>query len=97
LHYFDFQKKVSQMNNRNLTVSAMLVPGRILINRKQLLKKIPLCERTILDMEKRGDFPRRFSIGPRIVAWDLNEVDSWIAAQHVAATQQDAPGSRECK
>lgn len=68
--------------------------GRVLINRKQLLKKIPLCERTILDMEKRGDFPKRFSVTPRLVAWDLVEVDDWIARHQAAGVQQPAPGTR---
>jgi len=68
--------------------------GRVLINRKQLLKKVPLCERTILDMEKRGDFPRRFSVTPRLVAWDLKEIDDWIARHQAAGVQQPAPGPR---
>jgi prophage regulatory protein len=66
--------------------------GRVLINRKQLLKKVPLCERTILDMEKRGDFPKRFSVTPRLVAWDLVEIDDWIARHQAAGIQQPAPG-----
>jgi prophage regulatory protein len=68
--------------------------GRVLINRKQLLKKVPLCERTILDMEKRGEFPKRFSVTPRLVAWDLVEVDDWIARHQAAGVQQPAPGTR---
>lgn len=57
------------------------VPGRVAINRKQLLKKVPLCDRTIFDMEKRGEFPRRFLLTARLVAWDLAEVDEWLANQ----------------
>lgn len=68
--------------------------GRVLINRKQLLQKVPFCERTILDMEKRGDFPKRFSVTPRLVAWDLVEVDNWIAHHQAACVQQPAPGPR---
>ncbi len=80
------------MNTRVLTPKEMQVPGRVLIGRKQLLKKVPMCERTILDMEKRGEFPRRFSIAARVVAWDLQEIDAWIAGQHTAAIQQSPPG-----
>lgn len=83
------------MNSRDLTYSDMQVPGRILIGRRQLLKKVPMCERTILDMEKRGEFPKRFSITSRLVAWDLKEVDGWIADQHAAAIQQARPGVRD--
>lgn len=68
--------------------------GRVLINRKQLLQKVPLCERTILDMEKRGDFPKRFAVTRRLVAWDLGEVDDWIAHHQAACVQQPAPGPR---
>ncbi|WP_346426282.1 AlpA family phage regulatory protein [Janthinobacterium sp. GW456W] len=63
----------------------MSVPGRVLIKRRQLLQKVPLCERTILNLEKRGQFPRRFRITSRLVAWDLKEVDAWIAEQQTAA------------
>lgn len=75
------------------TLTAM-IPGRVLINRKQLLEKVPLCERTIYNMEKRGDFPRRFSIGHRTVAWDLEEVDNWIALQRSNGIMQPPPGKR---
>ena len=82
---------------RPLTTADLMAPGRVLIKRKQLLQKVPLCDRTILDMEKRGDFPRRFTITSRLVAWDLGEVDAWIAAQQSAANQADAPGKKNKK
>jgi prophage regulatory protein len=68
--------------------------GRVVINRKQLMQKVPLCERTILEMEKRGEFPRRFSVTSRLVAWDLAEVDDWIARQQSAGVQQPAFGAK---
>lgn len=70
------------------------VLGRVVINRKQLKSKVPLCERTILDLEKRGKFPKRFSVTARVVVWDLSEVDDWIACQKIAGIQQPAPGSK---
>lgn len=81
------------MVNESKTTDAARPPGRVVINRKQLLQKVPLSERTILDMEKRGAFPRRFSISPRLVVWDNAEVDEWIARQQAAAIQQPAPGA----
>lgn len=81
------------MANENTTAGTALPPGRVVINRKQLLQKVPLSERTILDMEKRGAFPRRFSISPRLVVWDNAEVDAWIACQQAAAVQQPPPGA----
>ena len=68
------------------------VLGRVVINRKQLKSKVPLCERTILDLEKRGEFPKRFSVAARVVVWDLSEVDDWIANRKAAGIQQPAPG-----
>ena len=79
------------MNHRELTSGEMKTPGRTLINRKQLLHMIPLSQRTILDMEKRGEFPRRFAITPRLVAWDLQELEQWIEARRAAAVQPSAP------
>ena len=39
---------------------------------------IPLAERTIYDMEKRGDFPKRIALTSRNIAWDLAKVEAWI-------------------
>jgi prophage regulatory protein len=82
------------MNARTLTTTEMMTPGRVLIKRKQLLQKVPLGERTILELERLGKFPKRFSITTRSVAWDLDEVDAWIAQQHAAAVPQSAPGPK---
>ncbi|WP_256080986.1 AlpA family transcriptional regulator [Massilia sp. YIM B04103] len=83
------------MNTRTLTSADMMTPGRVLIKRKQLLQKVPLGERTILELERCGKFPKRFSITARSVAWDLNEVDAWIAEQQAAAVPQPAPGFKK--
>ncbi|WP_395408650.1 helix-turn-helix transcriptional regulator [Pseudoduganella sp. UC29_106] len=40
-------------------------------------------------------FPKRFSITARSVAWDLSEVDAWIAKQQEAAVAQPAPALRK--
>ena len=52
--------------------------NKVLINRKRLLAMIPLSERTIFNMEQRGEFPRRIALTSRNVAWDLAEVEQWI-------------------
>ena len=52
--------------------------GKTLINRRTLLTMILLSDRTIYNMEKRGDFPRRIVLTSRNVAWDLAEVENWI-------------------
>ena len=48
--------------------------SKTLINRKKLHAMIPLAERTIYNMEQRGEFPRRIALTSRNVAWDLTEI-----------------------
>lgn len=66
-----------------------------LINRKTLHKMIPLAERTIYDMEKRGEFPRRIALTSRNVAWDLNEVQAWIKARKSSNDQVGFAGTTQ--
>ena len=40
---------------------------------------MPLADSTIYEMEMRGEFPRRFSLSPRCVVWDLAEIEAWLA------------------
>lgn len=53
---------------------------------------IPLSERTIFNMEQRGDFPRRIALTSRNVAWDLTEVERWIDERKSSGDQADRPG-----
>lgn len=66
--------------------------SKTLINRKKLLAMIPLSERTIFNMEQRGEFPRRIALTSRNVAWDLAEVEEWIEARKASGTQPMRPG-----
>ena len=66
--------------------------SKTLINRKRLLSMIPLSERTIFNMEQRGEFPRRIALTSRNVAWDLEEVEAWIEARKSSGTQAARPG-----
>ncbi len=68
------------------------IPRKTLINRKTLLAIIPLSERAIFNMEKRGDFPRRIALTSRNVAWDLAEVEEWIESRKQSGVQADRPG-----
>ncbi|HAX1642428.1 TPA: AlpA family phage regulatory protein, partial [Escherichia coli] len=47
--------------------------NKMLINRRTLLKMIPLSDRTIYNLEQRGEFPKRIVLTSRSVAWDLAE------------------------
>ncbi|MCL6334937.1 AlpA family phage regulatory protein [Pectobacterium versatile] len=63
-----------------------------LINRKTLLKMIPLSARTIYNLELRGEFPRRIALTSRNVAWQLSEVEQWIADRKSAMFKAARPG-----
>lgn len=66
--------------------------NKTLINRKKLLAMIPLSERTIFNMEQRGEFPRRIALTCRNVAWDLAEVEQWIEERKSSGNQAMRPG-----
>ena len=66
--------------------------NKTLINRKKLLAMIPLAERTIYNMEQRGEFPRRIALTSRNVAWDLAEIEHWIEGRRVSGIQAIRPG-----
>ena len=66
--------------------------GKTLINRKTLLAMIPLSDRAIFNMEKRGEFPRRIALTSRNVAWDLAEVEEWIESRKQSGVQAERPG-----
>jgi prophage regulatory protein len=70
--------------------------GRLLrqtIRRDELHRMVPLGPTTIWEMEQRGDFPKRFYLAPRCVAWDLVEVEAWLdqrkQATQIAGMQMD--------
>ncbi|QDD64614.1 helix-turn-helix transcriptional regulator [Herbaspirillum seropedicae] len=68
------------------------ITTKVLINRKKLLTMIPLSERTIFNMEQRGQFPRRIALTSRNVAWDLAEVEAWIETRKTSGVQASRPG-----
>ncbi|MBB2206647.1 helix-turn-helix transcriptional regulator [Gluconacetobacter takamatsuzukensis] len=68
------------------------VKSKTLIGRKKLHAMIPLAERTIFNMEQRGDFPRRIALTSRNVAWDLAEIEKWIEARKMSGAVASRPG-----
>jgi prophage regulatory protein len=54
------------------------LPFRRTIRREELRQIVPLAETTVYELERRGEFPRRFNLTPRCVVWDLAEVEAWI-------------------
>lgn len=53
-------------------------PFRRTIKKPQLHQMVPLADSTIWEMERRGEFPKRFLLTPRCVVWDLAEVEAWL-------------------
>ncbi|QDG73881.1 AlpA family phage regulatory protein [Janthinobacterium tructae] len=70
----------------------MQAKGKTLINRKRLLAMIPLSDRTIFNLEQRGEFPRRIALTSRNVAWDLAEIEVWIETRRSSGAQATRPG-----
>ncbi|MCK2711485.1 AlpA family transcriptional regulator [Escherichia coli] len=66
--------------------------NKMLINRRTLLKMIPLSDRTIYNLEQRGEFPKRIVLTNRSVAWDLAEVENWIEEKRRSALKAARPG-----
>lgn len=51
------------------------------IRKNVLLQMVPLSESTIYTLEQKGQFPKRFALTKRAVAWDKAEVERWLKAQ----------------
>src|SRR3569832_2193185 len=54
-------------------VATHTLPFRRTISRTELRQIVPLSDTTIYDIERRGEFPRRFNLTARCVVWDLAE------------------------
>lgn len=68
----------------SLPVSAQY---RRTVRRSELRQMVPLADTTIYEMERRGDFPKRFNLTVRCVVWDLAEVETWLAERRLASEQ----------
>ena len=73
------------------TLPVEIVEARPAVRRQQLRELVPLADTTIYEMEQRGDFPKRFYLTPRCPAWDLGEVNRWLAARRAATSQTPPP------
>lgn len=56
-----------------------------MIRREELKQIVPLADTTIYELERKGEFPRRFSLSPRCVVWDLAEIEAWLRDQRQAS------------
>lgn len=60
------------------------------IRRDELRRIVPLSDTTIYEMEMRGEFPRRYNLTNRCVAWDLAKVEAWLEERRRASAAGEA-------
>jgi hypothetical protein len=41
---------------------------------------VTFCNKHLLELERRGNFPKRVRFGPRRVAWVASEIDTYLAS-----------------
>ena len=85
------------MTKRDLTFDEMKKPARVLIDRNRLHEIVPLSQRTVFDLEQRGEFPKRFVLTARRVAWDLAEVEAWIEERQSGGGKASFPKPRNAE
>ena len=56
----------------------------------QLHEIVPLADKTIYEMERRGEFPRRFYLTSLCIVWDLAEVEDWLEKRRRASVAKAA-------
>ena len=62
----------------DLSVDHVNIETHRIIRRSELKRLVPLSATTIYELERKGEFPRRFYLTPRCVVWSLEEVLGWI-------------------
>ena len=68
--------------------------GLRMIRLPEVRHRVGLGRSTIYVLIKRGEFPAPVPIGPRAVAWVLDDITEWIEAHIAAARQPIAPGRK---
>lgn len=68
------------------------LPAIRAIRRTELRKIVPLADTTIYEMERRGEFPRRFALTRRCVVWDLAEIEAWLEERKHLADPEPIEG-----
>ncbi len=48
----------------------------------QLIKLIPVSRASIWRKVKDGTFPKPVKLGDRITAWDMKDIEAWLADRH---------------
>lgn len=66
-------------------------PLRRTIKKPELHQMVPLADSTIWELERRGEFPKRFRLTPRCVVWDLGEVEAWLERRRSHPIKRASP------
>lgn len=61
-----------------------IAEAKPVVRRQQLRELVPLADTTIYEMERRGEFPKRFYLTPRCPVGDLGDVNHWLASRRAA-------------
>jgi prophage regulatory protein len=56
-------------------------PGRAIIKRAELRRRVPFTLVHIWRLEQTDDFPQRIQLGTNAVGWFEDEVDAWVASR----------------
>ncbi|MFC7691801.1 helix-turn-helix transcriptional regulator [Paeniroseomonas aquatica] len=77
---------IAIVTERHMSENQRSFPAlRRTLRRHELRDLVPLSDTTIYEMEQRGEFPRRFHLTPRCVAWDYAEIAAWLAERRHGA------------
>jgi prophage regulatory protein len=63
------------------TNSEAAEPALVFLDKKQVLRKVPVTAPTLWTWVRAGKFPRPREISPNKTVWLESEVDAWMQAQ----------------
>lgn len=64
---------------------------------RQVLAKCGISNATLYRYERNAKFPARRQLGPGLVAWELDAVESWLAALPYGPAPRDTTNLKEAK
>lgn len=74
--------RVAKPNHTNLAPDGL--PHHGYVRLPQLLAVLPISRATFLGWVQQGKFPKPYKIGPRAVAWRVDDVRAYLAHPPVA-------------
>jgi prophage regulatory protein len=86
-----FRVRFPSGQNREFDMAQADPPLKRTIKKTQLRQMVPLADSTIWEMERCGQFPKRFLLTPRCVVWDLAEVEAWLAHRRSSPIARATP------